>query len=75
MDETSISIRTAGVRVNDQRCKRPDCVFPQPTIRFDLHGRPLVAAWSWTDVQVVTLPTGLRIRVVPALMLVAISCN
>ncbi len=75
MDENPISIRTGGGRINDQRCKRADCVFPQPTIRFDLGGRRVVAAWSWPDVQVLNVPNGVRVTVMPALMLVPISCN
>ncbi len=75
MDEKSISIRTGKIRINDQRCKRTDCLFPQPTIRFDLHGRRVVASWSWPDVQVVNGANGVRVTLVPALMLVPISCN
>ena len=75
MDEKSISIRIGGIRINDQRCKRAKCVFPQPTIRFDLRGPRLVAVWSWPDVQVLNVPNGVRVKLVPALMLVPISCN
>lgn len=75
MDDKLISIRTGRVRVNDQRCKRAACVFPQPTLRFDVDNRRTVTAWSWPGVQVVNVPNGVRVKLVPTMLLVPMSCN
>jgi hypothetical protein len=59
----------------DQRCKRAACVYPRPVVRFDLEGGRIVATWNWFDVAVVVVPSGVRVTVQPALLLVPISCN
>lgn len=69
-----ISIKNGGIRA-EQRCTRADCIFPRPTIRFDFEGGRIMAAWSWVGVEAVHVPNGLRINVVPTLLLVRISCN
>lgn len=75
VDDKLISIRTGPGRVQDQRCKRPDCVFPQPTLRFDLESGRVIAAWSWPGVRVIDVANGVRVTLVPTMLLVPISCN
>jgi hypothetical protein len=75
VNDKPISIRYGGSRLGDQRCKRIDCIFPQPTVRFDLEGRRIVAAWSWLGVRVVNASNGVRVKVVPTLLLVPLSCS
>lgn len=77
MDDKLISIRNGAVPIghHDRRCRRTDCIFPKPTVRFDLEGGRIVAAWSWVGVRVVTVTNGVKIRVLPSLLLVTISCN
>lgn len=59
----------------DRRCKRADCIFPQPTIRFDLDGHRVVAVWSWLGVGVVRSSDRLKISVMPTMLLIAIAYN
>jgi hypothetical protein len=76
MDDKAISIRSGGLAgAGDRRCRRPSCVFPAPTIRFDFDRGRMVAVWSWVDVRVADVPLGVRIKMLPALRLVFISCN
>jgi hypothetical protein len=77
MNYKRITITNGSVRAGrgDRQCKRSACVYPQPTICLDLDGRRITAAWSWLDVQVLTIPTGVRVQIVPALLLVPISRN
>jgi hypothetical protein len=74
VDYKVVSIRNGGIRA-EQRCKRPDCIFPRPTIRFDLDGGRIVATWNWVGVQAIQIPTGLRINLQMMLLLVPMSCN
>jgi len=75
MGKRRISIRTGASRRTDQRCKRANCVFPDPTIRFDLEGHRVVAVWSWVGVGVLSVPNGVKIEVVPTMRLVPLSYN
>jgi hypothetical protein len=77
VDNRLISIKSGAGRAGrgDQRCKRADCVFPRPTVRFDLEGHRVVAAWSWLGVAVVDVPKGVQIKVLPTLLLVPLSDN
>jgi hypothetical protein len=60
----------------DRRCKRTKCLFPDPTVRFDLTGSRMVAVWSWFGVEMVDAPNGgMRVSVPPVLLLVPISRN
>jgi hypothetical protein len=59
----------------DRRCKRADCIFPQPTIRFDLDGHRVVAVWSWMGVGVVRSSSRLKINIVPTMLLVPMAYN
>lgn len=71
-----ISIRSgAAVSHGDRRCKRVDCIFPNPTVRFDREGHRLVAVWSWTGVGVANDGSRVKITVVPTLRLVPLSHN
>lgn len=69
-----VSIKNGGIRP-EERCKQPNCIFPWPTIRFDLDGVQIVAAWSWVGVEVVHIPHSARITIQPRLLIVRISCN
>jgi hypothetical protein len=77
MDHNRIAIRTGVTHIGgrDQRCKRAACIYPSPTIRFDLEGRHIVAAWSWVGIRMITVPNGIRVAVVPTMLLVPISSN
>lgn len=77
MDDKLISIKTGAGNVerSDRRCKWRESVFPGPTVRFDLDGRRVVAVWSWLGVEVLGVPNGVKIKVMPALRLVPISYN
>jgi hypothetical protein len=72
-----ISIKNGAGKMerSDRRCKRKDCIFPSPTVRFDFDGHRVVALWSWTGVGVLDAPNGVKIKVVPTLRLVPISYN
>ena len=74
VDYKVVSIRNGGIRA-EQRCKRPDCIFPRPTVRFDFDSGRIVATWNGIGVQAVHIPTGLRINLRTMLLLVPISCN
>lgn len=77
MNNNRISIRN-GAREpghRDRRCKRADCVFPTPTVRFDLDGRRVVAVWSWTGVGVAHDADRVKINVMPTMLFVPISYN
>lgn len=77
MDDKLISIQTGvgNVGRGDRRSRRSNCIFPSPTIRFDVQDRRVVAAWSWFGVAVLNVGTGVRIKVMPSLLLVPLSCN
>jgi hypothetical protein len=77
MSYKRISIKHGGVPADggDCRCKRAASIYPSPLITFDLNGRRINIAWSWIDVQVVDVPNGVRVEVVPALLLVPIARN
>jgi hypothetical protein len=77
VDDKLISIKTGvgGAGHCDRRPKRPNCIFPRPTVRFDLEGRRVVAVWSWLGVGVVDVPNGVKIKVMPTMRLVPISYN
>jgi hypothetical protein len=77
LDNNLIAIHTGATHITgrDQRCKRTDCIFPAPTIRFDLEGRRIVALWSWVGVRMIDVPNGIRLTVLPTLLLVPISYN
>jgi hypothetical protein len=74
VDYKLISIKNGGIRA-EQRCKRADCIFPRPTVRFDFEEGRIVAAWTWVGVQAVHITSGLQINIQPTLLLVRISCN
>jgi len=44
-------------------------------VSYDLEDRRIVAAWTWIDIQAVNVPTGLRLKIQPALLLFSISYN
>lgn len=77
MDKKFISIRNAAAHPErgDRRCKRSACIFPVPIVQFDLEGRHIVAVWSWVGVRTITVANGVRIRVMPSMLLVAFSCS
>lgn len=78
VDGNFIVIRTGTTHIagsGDRQCKRADCIFPSPTIRFDLDGRRGVALWIWVGVQMTTIPNGVRMMVLPTLRIVPISFN
>lgn len=77
MDDNLIAVRTGVTHPGgcDRRCKRASCIFPAPTLQLDLEGRRIVAVWGWPDVRVIDVPNGVRIKIVPTLLLVPISCN
>ena len=75
MEKRRISIRTGASRRTDQRCKRANCVFPDPAIRFDLEGHRAVAVWSWVGVGVLSVANGVKIEVMPTMRLVPLSYN
>jgi hypothetical protein len=77
VNNNRISIRN-GARIvghGDRRCKRADCVFPKPTVRFDLEGRRLVAVWNWTGVGVAHDANRVKINVMPTMLFVPVSYN
>ena len=59
----------------DRHCERVDCIFPSPVLRFDVDPRGIIAMWAWVDVQTLTLPNGIRVKIVPTVSLVPISSN
>jgi hypothetical protein len=78
MDSKLISIKNGAREPSrgDRRCKRTKCLFPDPTVRFDLTGPRMVAVWSWFGVEMVDAPNGgMRVSVLPVLLLVPISRN
>jgi hypothetical protein len=75
VDYKLVSIKNGGIRA-EQRCKRPDCIFPNPIIHFDFDEGRIVAAWGWVGVQTARLPNGgLRVNIRPTLLFVRIGCN
>jgi hypothetical protein len=74
VDFRLVSIKNGGIRP-EERCKRVDCIFPRPTVRFDFDDGRILAAWSWVGVETVLIPTGIRISIQPRLLLVRLSCN
>jgi hypothetical protein len=77
VDNKFISVKNGGgnIRHSDRRCRRPDCIFPKPTIRFDLEGHRAVAAWNWLGVGVVNDANRVKISVMPTMLLVSVSYN
>jgi|HubBroStandDraft_4_1064222.scaffolds.fasta_scaffold00026_60 hypothetical protein len=77
MENRLISIRTGAGAIGrgDRRCKRGDCVFPRPLIRFDLEGHRVVAVWSWLGVGIADVPNGIKINVMPTMLLIPMSYN
>jgi hypothetical protein len=77
MEKRLISIRSGAGRTGhgDRRCKRADCIFPQPIIRFDLDGHRVVAVWSWLAVGAVRSSNRLKINVMPTMLLVPMAYN
>jgi hypothetical protein len=74
VDFKLLSIKNGGIRP-EERCKRVDCIFPRPTVRFDFDDGRIVAVWRWVGVEAVHMPNGIRISIQPRLLLVRISCN
>jgi hypothetical protein len=77
VNNNRISIRNGVGKVThgDRRCKRAECIFPRPTIRFDLEGRRLVAVWSWLGVGVANDGNRVKINVMPTMLIVPVSYN
>ena len=75
MNNNFISIKNGAGGTGDRRCKRTDCVFPKPTVRFDLDGPRVVAVWSWTGVGIASDPKRVTINVMPTMRLVPMSYN
>jgi hypothetical protein len=71
----SIKNGNGHIQRGDRRCRRADCIFPQPTIRFDLEGHRAVAVWSWLGVGVVNDGNRAKISVMPTMLLVCVSYN
>ncbi len=76
MDPNRISVHKPAMRPSpERRPKRTACIFPSPTIRFDLSHRTIVAVWSWVDVECVDVPNGIKIMVGPSMLLVSLATN
>src|ERR1700733_4876227 len=74
VNNSRISVRSGAGNNGDRRCPRANCVFPNPTVRFDLDRR-VVAVWSWFGVGVAGDANRVKINIVPTMLLVPVSYN
>lgn len=77
MENNRISIRNGAGKIGygDRRCRRANCVFPNPMVQFDFGGRRLVAVWNWLGVGVASDTNRVKITMMPTMLLVAVSYN